>query len=68
MPIENRDLAPGTRLVAKYKGLHYEAVFEGGEPPVYRIDVAPERELQGKTFKSPSSAGMAVMGSKAVNG
>jgi hypothetical protein len=65
MPIENRDLATGTRLEAKYKGQHYEAVVEEG--PTYRIDVAPQRELQGKVYKSPSSAAMAIIGG-AANG
>src|SRR5256885_16381170 len=65
MPIENRDLPIGTRLVAKYKNLHYEVVVEEG--PAYRIDVSAQRDLEGKTFKSPSSAAMAIIGG-AANG
>lgn len=64
MPIDNRDLPVGTRLTAKYKGQQYVCVVEaaeGGEGVVYALQ-------DGKTHKSPSSAGMEVMGGKAVNG
>ena len=65
MAIENRDLPIETRLVATYKKQHYEVVVEEG--PTYRIDVAAQRALEGKTFKSPSSAAMAIIGG-AANG
>ncbi len=61
MPIENRDLAAGTRLVARYKGQEHvlEVVqTEGGLR--YRL-------ADGREFKSPSSAGKAVTGG-ACNG
>ena len=64
MPIENRDLPVGTRLVAKYKTQNYLCLVEaaeGGEGVVYALQ-------GGKRHKSPSSAGMEVMGGKAVNG
>ena len=62
MPIENRDLMPGTRLVARYKGQGHKAeVVETEEGLRYRLQ-------DGRAFKSPSSAGSAVMGGKACNG
>ena len=64
MPIENRNLAVGTKLVAKYKGKQYVCLVEAaesGEGVVYALE-------GGKKHKSPSSAGMEVMGGKAVNG
>ena len=64
MPIENRDLPAGTKLVAKYKGQQYVCLVEAaesGEGVLFALQ-------GGKTHKSPSSAGMEVMGGKAVNG
>ena len=64
MPIENRNLAVGTKLVAKYKGKQYVCVIEAaesGEGVLYALE-------GGKKHKSPSSAGMEVMGGKAVSG
>ena len=64
MPIENRNLSVGTRLVAKYKK----------EQHVCTVIAAPEGEgvlfelAGGKTFKSPSAAASAVMGGNAANG
>jgi hypothetical protein len=63
MPIENRELTVGTRLVARYKKQEYTAtVVEGEEGGLrYRLD-------DGREFKSLSSAGSAVMGGVACNG
>jgi len=55
--IENRNLAIGTRLVGRYrKAEHTATVVEGG----YRLE-------DGREFKSPSSAAMAIT-KCAVNG
>ena len=62
MSIENRDLKAGTTLVARYKKQDYTAEVvktEGG----IRFRLA-----DGKEYKSPSSAGSAVMGGNACNG
>jgi hypothetical protein len=63
MPIENRELTAGTRLVARYKKEEYTAtVVEGEEGGLrYRLE-------DGREFKSPSAAGSAVMGGVACNG
>ena len=64
MAIEDRNLAVGTKLWANYKKNRYVCVVEvaeGGEGVVYALE-------GGKRHKSPSSAGMEVMGGKAVNG
>ena len=62
MSIEDRNLAAGTKLVARYKGKEYTAeVVETEEGLRYRLE-------DGKEFKSPSSAGSAVMGGSACNG
>ena len=65
MPIENRNLSIGTRLVANYKKQTYvckvEAPAEGEDGIAFVLE-------DGKRFKSPSAAGSAVMGGKAVNG
>jgi len=63
MPIENRDLAAGTRLVARYKKEeHWATVVEGEKGGLrYRLE-------DGREFKSLSSAGSAVMGGVACNG
>lgn len=68
MPIENRNLEPGTRLVATYKKQRVAAeVVEGGFKltdvgeglGVFDLDTV---------YKSPSSAGSAIMGGIACNG
>jgi len=62
MALEDRNLKPGTKLVGKYKGTEHRAeVVEGKDGILYRL--ADERE-----FKSPSSAGSAIMGGTACNG
>ncbi|MBI2855086.1 MAG: DUF4357 domain-containing protein [Chloroflexi bacterium] len=62
MAIENRNLKPGTKLVAKYRKHEYncEVVAGEGEKILYRLE-------DGREFKSPSAAGMAITG-KACNG
>ncbi len=62
MSIENRNLKAGTKLVARYKGKEHTAqVVKTKEGLRYRLE--DDRE-----FKSPSSAGSAVMGGSACNG
>ncbi len=62
MTIENRDLKAGTRLVTRYKGQEYTAeVVQTEKGLCYRL-------ADGREFKSPSSAGSAVMGGTACNG
>jgi hypothetical protein len=62
MPIENRNLEVGTRLVANYKKQAYVCTVEAGEEgkTVFVLD--------GKAYSSPSAAGSAVMGGTACNG
>lgn len=57
MPIENRNLKIGTRLVARYHKQPYccEVVEGEGEKIRYRLE-------DGREFKSPSAAGMAITG------
>ncbi len=63
MPITNRNLQPGTRLVATYKKIEYSAlVLEDG-----RIRVDSDAADQPE-FKSLSAAGSAIMGGIACNG
>ena len=62
MAIENRNLEPGTRLVANYKKQPYLCTVEKeGETLAYVLEDASKH-------KSPSSAAMKVMAGKAVNG
>ena len=62
MPIENRELAVGTRLVARYKKQDRTCeVVETADGPRYRLDDATEH-------RSPSSAGKAAMEGVACNG
>jgi hypothetical protein len=61
MPLENRELAPGTVLGARYKKEdHTCVVMETKEGLRYRV--------AGTDYKSPSSAAKAVMGGIAANG
>ena len=57
MPIENRNLTPGTKLAARYHKQSYicEVVEGEGGKLRYRI-------TDGREFKSPSAAGMAITG------
>ena len=62
MAIEDRNLKAGTKLVARYKGQEHTAeVVKTEEGLRYRL-------ADGREFKSPSSAGSAVMGGSACNG
>jgi len=62
MPLENRNLEAGTRLAARYKGAtHTCGVVQTEEGLRYRLE-------DGREFKSPSSAGSAVMNGMACNG
>lgn len=56
-------LAVGTVLAARYKGTEYRATVVEGEDGKRRYRLA-----DGQDFKSPSSAGSAVMGGSACNG
>ena len=62
MSIKDRNLKPGTKLVARFKGKDYSCeVVKTKDGIVYRLE-------NGKEFKSPSSAGSEVMGGSACNG
>ena len=66
MPIDGglrEKLATGTVLVAKYKGAEHRATVVAGADGKRRFRLA-----DGQEFKSPSSAGSAVMGGVACNG
>ena len=62
MAIENRNLEPGTKLIARYKKEEYRAEVIDGEEGKVRYRLADGRE-----FKSPSSAATGITG-KAANG
>jgi hypothetical protein len=57
MPIENRNLQVGTKLVGKYHKQGYKATVVAGEGDKIRY-----RREDGREFKSPSAAGMAITG------
>jgi len=61
MTIENRDLKPGTTLVARYKKQDYTA-------EVVQTDGGIRYRLNGSDYKSPSAAGSAIMDGNACNG
>ncbi len=62
MAIENRELAPGTILTARYKKRDRTCeVVQTDDGLRYRLD-------DGSEHKSPSSAGKAAMGGVACNG
>ena len=62
MPLENRNVEPGTVLVARYKGKDRTCeVVQTDDGLRYRLD-------DGSEHKSPSSAGKAAMGGVACNG
>jgi hypothetical protein len=62
MPIENREVAVGTRLVARYKKQDRTCeIIETPDGPRYRLD-------DGTEHRSPSSAGKAAMDGVACNG
>ena len=64
MPIENRNLEPGTKLIARYKKETHHALVVAGEDGKVRYTLIPNN---GKEYKSPSSRGTAIT-SKACNG
>jgi len=70
MAIEDRNLAVGTKLVARYKGHEYACVVTAGEGDKvrYKMECPDHPDLHLKEFKSPSSAGSAIMGGSACNG
>ena len=57
MPIENRNLTKGTKLTGRYHKQNYTCeVVENAEGKLrYRLE-------DGREFKSPSAAGMAITG------
>jgi len=57
MPIENRNLKPGAHLVGRYHKQTYSCEVVEGEGGKLRYRLADGRE-----FKSPSAAGMAITG------
>ena len=57
MPIENRNLKPGTKLVGRYHKQSYSCEVLEGEGGKLRYCLSDGRE-----FKSPSAAGMAITG------
>ncbi len=61
--IEDRELKPGTVLVARHKGKEHRCEVVAGKEGRVRYRLADGRE-----FSSPSSAGSAVMGGTACNG
>ena len=62
MPIEDRNLKPGTHLIGRYHKQSYSCEVVGGEVGKLRYRLADGRE-----FKSLSAAGMTITGS-ACNG
>ena len=60
---QRKAIAAGETLTAKYKGTQYSVEVINGEggKQLYRLS-------DGREFKSPSSAGSAVMGGSACNG
>jgi hypothetical protein len=57
MPIENRNLTVGTKLIGKYHKQDYHCELVEGEDKKLKF-----RLEDGREFKSPSGAGMAVTG------
>ena len=64
MPIQNRNLEPGTKLIATYKKETYHALVAASADGKVLYQLSP---YDGKDYKSPSSLGTAVTG-KACNG
>jgi Restriction Enzyme Adenine Methylase Associated len=62
MPIDNRELAPGDKLVATYKKAQHRC-------EVVQTDAGRQFKLaDGRLFKSPSSAGKAITGRVSCDG
>lgn len=68
MPITNRNLPAGTRLVAKYRGETWQAEVQDTEPTTYALLGEHRLTDQPAAFKSLSAAGSAIMGGIACNG
>src|SRR5919106_6099189 len=64
MAIQNRNLTPGTRLVAHYKKEAHHALVVASTEGKVLYQLSP---YDGREYKSPSSLGTAVTG-KACNG
>ncbi|MFQ6027183.1 MAG: hypothetical protein ACE5Q6_06805 [Dehalococcoidia bacterium] len=64
MPIENRNLEVGTKLIAHYKKVEHHGLVIAGDDRKVRYTLSP---YDGKEYKSPSSLGTAVTG-KSCNG
>ena len=64
MPIENRYLEPGTKLIATYKKVQYHGLVVDGDDRKIRYQLEP---YDGKEFKSASALGTAITG-KSCNG
>ncbi len=64
MSIENRNLEPGTQLIARYRKQEYHALVIAGADGKVRYTLTPD---DGKEYRSPSSLGTAVTG-KSCNG
>ncbi len=64
MPIQNRNLEPDTKLIARYKKETFHALVVAGAEGMVLYQLSPN---DGKEYKSPSSLGSAVTG-KACNG
>jgi hypothetical protein len=62
MPIKDRNLKPGTKLIARYRKQDYACEVLEGEAGKLRYCLG-----DGKDFKSISAAGMAITG-KSCNG
>ncbi len=67
MAITDRNLKVGTVLKARYKGQEYTCQVTEAEGRL-RYIVDDGKDFVGGDFKSPSSAGSAVMGGMACNG
>ena len=61
MPIENRNLEPGARLIATYKKETYHALVVASVEGKVLYHLVP---YDGKEYKSPSSLGTAVTGTE----
>ncbi len=70
MAIEDRNLAVGTKLVARYKGHEYDCIVTAreGDNVGYKMECPDHPDLHGQEFKSLSSAGSTIMGGNACNG
>jgi hypothetical protein len=64
MPIENRNLEPGAKLIATYKKETYHALVVAGPEGKVLYQLSP---YDGREYKSPSALGTAVTG-KSCNG